>query len=272
MMITKRLVEPAYWSIRLMDILNYIPVSLDLKTGQISDKGSQRTTRIVHHTLFYMSGLKFLQISYTLFRLLMDFKRELLHVVILAALMLSLVGTSMFWASELFHNKLAETIILFNSLEYAPPDQLRTDAGPQAVKRLVTITMGQVQARGRRRRLSVVWRHIKNWVETVAGHARLMFSLDPQESLCVTTPFLVKLFVPLYVAMMTTFPNWGIFATASVWTFDGACWLVVKVLVVMFEILAAYYTETNILFLFFFRLAVQVTHVTRFGMEAKNMR
>ena len=266
-MITKRLVEPAHWSIRLMDILNCIPVSLDLKTGKISDKGPQRTTRIVHYTLFYMSGLKCLQTSYTLFWLLIDFKRELLHVVILAALMLSLVGTSMFWASELFHNRLAETIILFNSLEYAPPDQLRTEAGPQDGKILVT-NVG-VHAR---RRLSLVLQCMKNWVHMVGGHARFILSLDLQESLCITTPFAVKLFVPLYIAMMSKFPDWEIFATSLVWTLAGAWWSLVKALILVFEILATYYTETNILFLFFFRLALQVTHITRFGLEAEKMR
>ena len=80
MMITQRLVQPAYQSIRLMDILNYIPVTLLLRTGRLFYE-ARSTTRILHYVLLYMSVLKCAQISYALVRHLVDFKMESLHVV-----------------------------------------------------------------------------------------------------------------------------------------------------------------------------------------------
>ena len=247
-MITKRIVQPAYRTIKLMDVLNYIPVSLDLKTGKMSYEG-QLITRILHYLLFYMSVLKCLQISYALFWMLLDFKMGSLHVTILTALWLSLIGTSTFWGSELFHSGLQETIILFNSLEYAARDQLNKEAemtrSPKDGKSLF------------------------KWVKV---HVRLLLSLDLQEFMCVMTPFAVKLFIPLYLAMMSVFPHWSIFATSLVPTFGGGWWLAAKVLIVIFEFLTAYYCETNILFLFFFQLALQVTHFARIETETENMR
>ena len=238
-MITKRLVQPAYMAIRLMDVLNFIPVSLDLKTGKMVYEG-KLITRILHYLLFYMSLMKCIQLSCTLLWLLMNFEMRSLHVVILTALMLSLMGTSTLWASELFHSRLQETIILFNSLEYAPQDQER--------------------------------QHGRSLAERMKAHARVMLSWDLQEFLCVMTPFAVKLFVPLYIAMMTAFPHWSIFALSLVRSFEGAWWLLAKVLSVLFEILVVYCAETNILFLFFFQLALQVTHLVRGDTEVESMR
>ena len=116
-MITRRLVQPAYKSIRLYDLLNFIPVTLDMKTGKMLYEG-QLVTRILHYVLFYLSMLKNLQILFALLSMLVHFEMKSLHVTILTALWLSLLTTSTFWGSELFHRGLPETIVLFNSLEY----------------------------------------------------------------------------------------------------------------------------------------------------------
>ena len=247
-MITRRLVQPAYKSIRFMDILNFIPVSLDLKTGQMLYEG-QLVTRILHNVLFYSSVVKCLQITFALIRLLINFEMRSLHVVILTALWLSLMGTSTFWGSELFHSGLPETIILFNSLEYASPTQLGKEAA----------MLGGLKGG-------------KNLMKWVVAHVHLLLSLDLQEFLCVMTPFAVKLFVPMYVAMMTVFPHWSIFATSLVHNFHGSWWLLTKAFIVVFEILTGFYCETNILFLFFFQLALQVTHFARIDIENQKMR
>ena len=115
MMITQRLVQPAYQSIRLMDILNYIPVTLLLRTGRLFYE-ARSTTRILHYVLLYMSVLKCAQISYALVRHLVDFKMESLHVVILTALWLFLLGTSTYWGSELFHRGVQDTKVLFRNI------------------------------------------------------------------------------------------------------------------------------------------------------------
>ena len=272
-MITRRLVRPAYWSIRLMDILNYIPVSLDLQTGKIAYKG-QLINRILYYLLFYTSVLKCLQLSYALLWLLVDFEIRSLHVVILTALWLSLVGIATFWGTELFQSRLAETIILFNSLEYAPPVQLEAEADriarpPPNGSKFARKVKGYLRSR---KVLSLVLRRRKIGVKNVKSLTQLILSLDLQEFLCIMTPFAVKMFVPLYIAMMVAFASWSIFSTSLVRRFSGVWWNLAKVVTFVFEILAAYYTETNILFLFFFQLAIQVTHFIRFDLEGKCMR
>ena len=171
-MITRRLVQPAYKSIRLMDIFNFIPATLDLTTGQLFYRG-RLATRILHYVLFYMSVLKILQIVYALLNMLMHFESRSLYLIILTALWLSLLTISTFWGSELFHRGLPETIILFNSLQYSSSNQLDNKAA----------MLGWPKD----------WKSLLKW--TIA-HARLLLSLDLQEFLCVMTPFAVNIFVP----------------------------------------------------------------------------
>ena len=218
-----------------MDFLNYIPVTLELKTGRIFYEPQLRT-RILHYVLFYMSVCKCAQISYALVRQLMDFEMESLHVVILTTLWLSLVGTSTYWGSEMFHRGLPETIILFNSLKYIPQENIKSDAP-----------------------------FINNLVSSV-------LTLNLQELLCVATPFLIKSFVPMYIAMMLTFPDWSIFATSLIYPYEGSWWTRGLILIGVVEVLTAFYTECNILFLFFFQLALQVTCVARMETHVDCMR
>ena len=167
-MITRRLVEPSYQSIRLMDFLNCIPLSLELKAGKLSHADSL-VTRIFHYLQLSLASLKCIHIAYALVQLLMDFNMESLHIIVLTALCLSLLGTSTYWSWELFHRGLEETIILFNSLDYACDNE-------QVPK----------------------WRSVKDlksailWVKAAF---RLLLSLNLQELMCVATPFLTKLLV-----------------------------------------------------------------------------
>ena len=246
-MVTKRMVQPAYTSIKLMDILNYIPLSLDLKTGKLIYEG-RLITRFIHNVVLYVSVLKVVHVSYALARLLMDFKMESLHVVILTALWLSLMGTSTYWARELFHRGLQETILLFNSSS-EPPNRLNDQVF--------------------NRRSMKDWKNGSAWVKTVV---RLLLSFNLQELMCVATPFVVKLFAPLYVVMMAVFPHWTIFATSLIHTYEGGWWKLGLGLIVILETLTAFYMESNILFLFFFQLALQVTHFGRIKTIIDGMR
>ena len=234
------MVRPAYKAIKLMGVLNYIPLSLNLKTGNLIYEGRLRT-RFIHNTVFYFSVLKVVQISYTLARMLLDFKMEDLHIVILTTLWLSLLGTSTYWAYELFHKGLQETIILFNSLEFEPETRL-TDK---------------------------IWRWGSNeadlkgnlsWVKAIV---RSLLSLNLQELMCVSTPFLIKSSALLYIVIMFVFPDWNIFATSLIYSYDGGWWPLVMGSIVFIEIWTAFFMEANITFLFYFQLALQVTHLAR---------
>ena len=236
-MISNLLVRPSYTSIKLMDVLNFIPLSLDLKTGKLTYHGHW-TARFIHNTVFCISALKVLQIFYALIRLLVNFDVDSLHVVILTALCLSLFGTSTYWASELFHGGLAETIMLFNSLKYGPSDRLTDQVCD--------------------------WRSIKDWKSASSwakAAARLGLSLNLQELLCIATPFGVKIVAPLYIVMMMVYPHWMIFATSFIYNWEGAWWKLGFVMLILLEIVSALYTESNILFVFFFQLALQVNHL-----------
>ena len=175
------------------------------------------TTTILHYLLFYLSILKCVHISYTLVRLLLDFKKESLHVVILTALWLSLLGTSTYWGSELFHRGLQEMIILFNYLKFEP-----TECKKHGIRSGRSI---------RAFKSKTVW-------AKVTGH--LLLSLNLQELLCVATPFVTKLFAPLYIVMMWAFPNRNIFATSLICNYEGNLRSLDYVLIVVIEILTAF--------------------------------
>ena len=242
------MVQPAYKAIRLMDILNYVPLSLDLETGKLIYEG-RLVTRFIHNVVLYISVLKVLQISYALVRVLMDFKMESLHVVILTALWLSLLGTSTYWASELFHRGLQETIVLFNSLEFRSPDRLKN-----------------------RTRKPLSLKDWKNLSSRTKALVRLTLSLNLQEFMCVATPFAVKLFAPLYIGMMALFPQWRIFGTSLIHAYEGGWYELGSGFIFILEIITAFYNESNILFLFFFQLALQVTHFAGMDVTINEMQ
>ena len=247
-MISKRLVTPTYKSIKLMEIFNFIPASLDLRTGKFIYNG-RWTTRWIHNTVLGLSLLKILQILCALIWLLMNFNIDSLHVVILTAICLSLFGTSSYWSLELFHKGREETIMLFNSLEFGPSDRLTNQV--------------------------LDWRSIKDWKSAslwARAAIRLGLSLNPQELLCVATPFGVKLFVPLYIGMMIVFPDWSIFATSLMSKPEGIWGTMGFIMMIMIDIMTAFFTESNILFLFFFCLAFQFTHFARAEAVIGDMR
>ena len=230
-----------------MDITNAIPLALDMKTGHFSRKG-QTTSRILHWPLFYLAVLKVLHILYALVRLLIDFRPESFPTLILTFLWLSLCATSVYWGSELFHRGVEETITLFNSLEYAPSASFQLE--------------NQAQRQG--------WQRIKLVLFLAKNKVRILLSLSVQELLLVAMPFAVKLFVPLYILMMMAFPHWDIFTTSFMYGESGWTWGTSPF--VAFEIVTGFYTETNILFFFFFNLALQVTHLVKLEIDIDQMK
>ena len=231
-MITKKLVQPSFNCIRIADFLNFLPLSADIQTGKVRHE-KRFVTSFLHGVIYFASWLKVLQIFYALIVLLVHFTPESFPVVILTALWLSLSATAAFWSHELFHRGIGETVILFNELNFPNPDGHSRSEG----SRLFT-GVGQIK---------------------VVRLAKTLLSLSLQELLCVMTPFAVKMFVPLYVLLLLIFPHWTIFSTSLVYGVGGWTWK--TGLLIAFEVVTAFSTESNILFLFFFQLALQVTVV-----------
>ena len=249
-MITKILVQPSYKSIRLMDFLNCIPVALETKSGRLYYE-DKLITKAVHYTLFYLGILKTLHVSYALTGVIIRYKPEDFPIVILTALWLSLFSTSMYWGSELFHRGLQETIILFNSLEYAAP---------------ALTTKPRTGTSTRRQRA------IANIKQFTSSLRPVLINLNLQELMCILTPFTIKMFPLVYYLLMAVFPHWTIFTTSLIHTSEEADWTWMSGLFVVFEILTSFYMESNILFLFFFQLALQATQLAQLVLEVDTMR
>ena len=205
---------------------------------------------ILHST----SVLKVLHLLYAGLKLMGDFKHESFPHLVLTTVMLSLIGTSAYWGWELFHRGVQETIILFNSLRYSPPHNCQLNS-VLLRKRPTRTRMCSM--------LGFFCFRLKIKVAT-------LMSLSLQELLVVLTPFAVKLFVPMYLLMMVIFPHWDVFTTSFIYSRNGWTWSMA--LGIGFELVATFCCESNILFVFFFRLALQVTHLGRLKMTIVHMR
>ena len=255
-MITRAFVEPAYKCIKLMDITNTIPLSLNLQTGKFRLK-NRLAGRIIHWLFFGASVLKTLHHFSTVLHLIAEFKPESLPKLILTILMLSLLGTSVFWGWELFHRRVDLTIVLFNSLEYAPTSvPLKLENGADA-------------ARKRQKQVGSVFHRL---AFVVTSKASTLASLTASEFLIVCTPFAVKLFVPLYMLTMIVFPYWDTFITSFVYLNGERSWTWKMGLCFALELTQAFYAESNILFFFFFNLALQVTHIAHVEMDVAGLK
>ena len=238
----KDLTEPSYKSIRIADFFNILPISLSLRTRKIRQE-DRILTKIVCRLIYTIGWIKPLQILYALVDLLRNYKQESLPVVILTALWLSLCSTAIFWSYELFHRGIGETIILFNSLayEFQRMTNLWKDGSERSSRNFKPVRL-----------------------------LRAMTQLSLQELLCVMTPFAVKLFVPVYVALMIIFPQWSIFSTSIV--FGDGRWTWKAVACAGFEVVSAFGAESNILFLFFFQLALQVMQIVKLRVTVLEQR
>ena len=258
-MITRGFVEPAYKCIRLMDITDCIPLYLDLQTGRFHQK-SHPASAIIHWIIYITGALKVLHYLYAVVKLTVDFKQQTFPLLSLTIVLLCLGATSTYWGWELFHKGIIETIILFNSLSYAPSSPGRD----QQFKAKV------VQKR---------WK----WAKIICAKltsVRLRFrlllstlmSLSIQELLAVLAPFAVNLFLPMHLLMVVIFPHWHIFTTSFVCSKEGAAWTWGMGCCCVFEAVAMFYVESNILYFFFFNLAFQVTHLVRIKKTTARMR
>ena len=252
-MITRALAEPAYKCIRLMDITNCIPLSLDLKSGKSLFK-SLRTSTVIHWIIYLTGLLKFLHILSTVVKLMADFRQESFPELILTIVLLSLSGTSMYWGWEMFHKGIHETIILFNSLVFAPLSlQLTPEDGRKQSKRANIMCSKPTFL----------------WLRSKVQMSKLR-SLSLQELMILLAPFAVKPFVPMYLLMMAFFPHWDVFITSFMHSKDGWNWGMV--FCVGFEAVSWFCFESNILFAFFLILALHVTHLRRIKMDIAYMR
>ena len=258
-MITKAFVEPAYKSIRLMDLTHCIPLFLDTKTGKFHFKPQLRS-RIIHWLICSLAALKTLHILYALVKLTTNFTPSSYPTLILTICVFSLCGTSVYWGWELFHRGVEETIILFNSLQYAPsppPMTLQLEAGNVQKRRKLTKAHAKVAS-------------FRLLASVKASSA--LTSMTAQEILIVCTPFAVKLFLPLYMLMVIFFPHWDIFITSFVYVNGQKGWSSYTAFCIAFEAVAIFYVESNILFFFFFNLSLQLTHLIRVEMDVARMK
>ena len=253
-MITRVFAEPAYRCIRLMDITNCIPLALDLKTGKFHRK--QPISAIIHWIVYLTSVLKVLHFVYAVIKMIVNFKHESFPQLILTVVLLSLSAYPTYWGWELFHKGTVETVILFNSLEYA-----------HSSPRYCLLGYKGVQKRTKRPKF---WAKLAVPRLSPRCIISTLMSLSLQELLIVLAPFAVKLFVPLYLLMIVIFPDWDIFTTSLMYSQDGWNWGMI--FCVGFEAVSAFCFESNILFFFIFSLALQVTHLARIKMDIAHMR
>ena len=154
-----------------------------------------------------------------------------LGTLILTFNWLSLSATSMFWDSEMFLRALPETIVLFNYMKFESAAQ----TGAWTLKSVKDLNK------------------IFIWLK---GNIRFCLSMNIQEFICVSPPFSIKLFPLLYLLLMAVFPLWSIFLTSLVHNSEESSWT--WPFFVIFEILTTFHMESNILFLFFLQIALQV--------------
>ena len=99
-------------------------------------------------------------------------------------------------------------------------------------------------------------------LKTILVWCKTLKPLSLQELLCVLTPFIAKMFIPLYVLLMTLFPNWKVFATSFFYDRNRG-WEWKSELCVLFELIIAFCYESNILFMFYLELSLQSCHLGR---------
>ena len=71
-------------------------------------------------------------------------------------------------------------------------------------------------------------------LKTILVWCKTLKLLSLQELLYVLTPFIVKMFIPLYVHLMILFPNWKVFATSFFYDRNSG-WECKSELFVLFE-------------------------------------
>lgn len=99
-----------------------------------------------------------------------------------------------------------------------------------------------------------------------------LLTLNLQELTCVMTPFVVKIFSPVYYVLMIACPHWKTFGTSLVHTSKASSWTWVAGILVVLEIIATSQSESNILFVFFLELALQSTQHRQCGQQIKDMQ
>ena len=201
------------------------PISVHLQTGNISSR-SGVATKIACNLLFAAEALKVLHVLYALAVFLSNFNGHNLPVIILTCIWLALTSTSLFWNYEMFYRANDESVILFNSVKYGKSTDVEKSG------KLKTI---------------LVW-------------CKSLKPLSLQELLCVLTPFIAKMFIPLYVLLMILFPNWKVFATSFFYDRNRG-WEWKSELCVLFELIMAFCYESNILFRFYLELSLQSCHL-----------
>ena len=224
MSVTRRMVLPVYKYLKFADITNIIPVTLDSKRGKFRYEPSLRTA-IIYKAFFCLSCLKSLHLIYAFVHKAGEMNESNVAVVLLIALWCSLCATTTFWSYELFNRGLGETIILFNSIEFAPTTSS--------------------------------WRLS---LSKLKSDIRDMKKLNMQELLLLVSPYGLISYVFLYCGMMVTFPHWYVFITSLVPKayLSTSPWLMR--MLVFVEGLAALFMECNLIFLLFFELSLQTTH------------
>ena len=239
-MLTQQLVKPSYKCIRLTDHLCCIPVSLDLKTGRLRWKEGVKV-RAIHNTLFILSILKAFRLASALVFLLVEYKSESFANIFLTFTWFCLIAATAYWGWELFQRGISETVLLFNYLKFDSVDHASSSGrGVWRIRSLQDV------------RAMCAWL----WAQTL----KQLLSLNLQELMCVMTPFVVSMLPPASVLLMTIAPHWKIFATSLVQIHaDVSFWTWTSGLLVVFEVLTAIYGASNLLFLIFFELALQVT-------------
>ena len=234
MVLTKKMVQPVYKYLKLAEICNILPISLDTQSGKFS---RERTLfrRIIYYVLFFLSCCKNVYLIYSFTRTVTN-PAVSIAVIILVALWFSLCSGSTFWSYELFQKNESETILLFNIIQFAS-----SESAPY--------------------RSPTSFREVVAWIK----------KLSIQELLILVSPYALSLYAPLYVGLMTIRPRWHVFVTAVIpESYVSSPWIFG--LLVGVEGMTAFFMECNLIFLIFLELALQTCYLPVWDDLADKMR
>ena len=230
----REMVQPVYKCLKLADICNILPVSLDVQTGKFKHEQTIFTT-IVYRALFYLSCFKNVYLVHSFVQKVRDPEASI-ALVILIGLWCCLCSTTTFWSYELFQRCLSETTLLFNSIYFAP--------SPMHPSRSISL-----------------FRATLNWIQT----------LSLQELLIIISPYALNFFAPIYVGLMIARPRWDVFVTAVIpEPYLSSPWLFG--MLVGIEGMTALFMECNLIFLIFCELGLQTTYIPTWAYLANKMK
>ena len=260
-------VKPSYLSIKLAELLNIVPLRLELRTRRLRGKCTKRS-KWIYLTWLILVFLKDLQLLYALVNMLIQLSNgeSELAVLLLTTLYGSAVFTATFWNYELFLRARNETVILFNSIAFADSvSEIVYFSDDRMLPPLIPV----------RKRLMCL---LKSMVKAVFGTMESIFKCLKRiqsfsGALLILCPFATHLFVPIYLTLLVLHPEWKAFLTSLVFQSNSLQKDLASIVALgVFEAVTFIFTLYTIMFTFFLNLALQNSHFTSARSVLKELR